>query len=230
MRNVFLLIILFLVSCSNIFAQNCESTHFKYRKYGETYYAKVNTLCEGNPNDTIALVSIYKGEKIIKEYKLNQLVCKFNVTHSTLGFRWFFSDKSFKLKNNILSLTTFELVTYHFDLISGEITSKKKNEKIIEKSIYAYGKIKCLGNNTYELDICHLVYGKVENSKIQFKADKSTFFQTDYSTVLINEGILVKTDFDIHKIMLNACTFDLIQLEKQQGTYIEGKYECEKQE
>jgi hypothetical protein len=229
MRNVFLLIILFLVSC-NIFAQNCESTHFKYRKYGETYYAKVNTLHGGSPNDTTSLISIYKGKILIKEYKLSQLICKFNVETSTLGFRWLFNDKSFRLSKNILSLTTFELVTYNIDIINGEIISKKKSEKITTKSIYAYGKIKNIGSGIYELDICHLVYGKVENSKIRFKADKSTLFQTDYSTVLVNEGVLMKIDFDIHKIMLNACTFDLIQLEKQQGIYIEGKYECKQKE
>jgi hypothetical protein len=154
--------------------------------------------------DNPLVLRFYLDGKLIKSYKLDQLLINpTNVTQSVSHFQWLLDFPQKITSTEELSLTTNELVTYKFSLSNGNILQRKQDERLTGNAIYAFGKITKLKNETYEMDVLCLIYGKIpDNRKIIFKtAPNSILSNSYYDSLIVKNGELIAKI----NLSLNVC-------------------------
>jgi hypothetical protein len=93
-----------------------------------------------------------------------------------------------------MSLTTFELYTFRFELATGRITQKELHPSVKENSFLVDGEVKPLRQKVYEITVSHRVYGNIpENGKVIFTSDKQ--LASSRQAVLITDGKYVNVDY-----------------------------------
>lgn len=153
------------------------------------------------------VMSFYRDGGLVKKYKLGELVNAETVTYSVSHFYWFTGKDWETMADSKLSFMTLELVHYTFDVNTGEILKKETDPILKNDDLYIYGKIKWLKNDSYEMEVCHVVQGEIpQNGKVKFEVPDGIRFigGGDYATIIIRDGkmLLEKENF-----ILNACNY-----------------------
>lgn len=194
------------------------------------YVVIVNDWPPEQADDSLDLIQIYRRGKLIRNYKLSDLLkCGFNISSSVGHFDWTWGKVKVNFLSKRIDFQTSELVAYKINLRNGVIADKQLNTNITDNSLLVYGKVFGEGNGKYRLEICHRVYGKVDSSGIvRFKSDYK-FHGGWYYTVLINDGQetrIRKGLNDLHDLKLNSCTFEFEKLEIEPKQVGFGNINC----
>lgn len=150
------------------------------------------------------VLSFYRAGKLLKTYTLGELLNDIgNIESSVSHFTWFFGIPS--LKKEKLNFKTYELVDYTFDMETGSLINKERDEALNGDALYIYGKMKNLGNGFYEMKVCHRIQGIIpKNGVVKFEAvGPDRFLTNHYSTVIVKGGRLVAEP----SVILNSCNY-----------------------
>lgn len=178
---------------------------------------------------SLPLLEFYKEGELIRKYTMGELLCSvYSITSSSSHF-WWFDAGVFLPEHQTYSFTTFELNRYLFDITTGNIVSKTLHPSVNRQSLLVYGEIRKTNKNTYEMEVCHRVYGEVpETGKVQFFCKQLDKFN-HYQTVLINNGKYTDTGYNLKGWFLNQCHYlEEKELSKEQfeKEYKERKNDC----
>jgi hypothetical protein len=154
------------------------------------------------------VLSFYsKGEKT-KSYKLSTFMATSEfITFSVSHFHWLFNTESsynpFTIKDKNMTLQTYELNNFVFDIESGELLSNERDKSLSNGEIYVFGKVKTLGGNNHEILVTCSIYGSIpKGTKVKFTSDKIRWDGSGFSeSLVIKDGKLV----DRKNIIFNAC-------------------------
>jgi hypothetical protein len=156
------------------------------------------------------MLLFFRNGVLTKKYLLDDLLKDTsNITESVSHFSWLVNDDRLTLKNGKISLTTYELTHYEFDLPTGEIISQSMDSLIGSDTIYVYGPVKKKTESQYEIEVCHRIYGKIPpTGVIYFEADpqKMRGYRLEHPqhlTVIINDGKCVA----VKPFILNQCNY-----------------------
>ncbi len=155
---------------------------------------------EKNPE----VLLFYNNGKKVKGYKINDLLENANiVTVSSSHFKWLLRDADFSIKDSRIKLTTFEMNHLTFNIESGDIFTKKRDEVLSGNTLYVFGKITNLGGDEHEIEVICAIYGNIEKgNKVKFSSDKIRWEGSGFlETLIIKDGKLV----DTKGIILNSC-------------------------
>ena len=156
------------------------------------------------------MLLFFRNGVLTKKYLLDDLLKDTsNISESVIHFSWLVNDDRPAIKNGKISLMTYELTHYEFDLLTGEIISQSMDPLIGSDAIYVYGPVKKKTESQYEIEVCHRVYGNVPpTGVIHFEADpqKMRGYRLErplYLTVIINDGKCVA----VKPFILNQCNY-----------------------
>jgi len=155
--------------------------------------------------DDLDVLLFYRNGSQVKKYCLRDLLKDAaNVESSVSHFQWFF-NQTLSVNDGRLRFKTFELVSYEFDALSGELLKKVSTADLTEDSVYVYGKITKLGGGRFEIDVCRQIRGNVPpGGKISFAAPDEAFVRTySYHTIIISKGNFVARE----GVLLNSCNY-----------------------
>src|SRR5262245_27996582 len=108
------------------------------------------------------MLLFFRNGVLTKKYLLDDLLKDTsNITESVSHFSWLASDDRPSIKNGKISLMTYELTHYEFDLLTGDIISQSTDPLIGSDTIYVYGSVKKKTVSQYEIEVCHRIYGNV---------------------------------------------------------------------
>ena len=166
----------------------------------------VDDWSQRDASDDLEVLSFYRQGKVIKQYTLKQLLTNAdNIESSVSHFSWFFKSRNLVIKDSQISLTTFDLVNYTFDITNGEILKKQRDAILSDGALYVYGSIKESGKGLYEMAVCHVVQGKVPaNGKVSFTVEKDKQNALwNHVTAVIKDGKLIA----VKPVMFNSCNY-----------------------
>ena len=166
----------------------------------------IDDFSEREATEDLDVLLFYDEGKLIKKYTLGELLNDTeNIERSVSHFRWFFFPNKLRIEASKLTLKTFELFNYTFDIKTGEILKKERDPILTDDSLYIYGMLKNLGNSRYEIEVCHVVQGTIpKKGKVQFEVLENTkFFMNNVTTVIIRKGELVAQN----GLILNSCNY-----------------------
>ncbi len=141
------------------------------------------------------LIFYINGSKITA-YKLNEVIdnLKF-ISESASHFRWLYgNEKTFSIKDSKINLTTFEMNNFTFEVETGKILKKERDEILSGDAIYVYGTVKGLGGDKHEIEVGCVIYGSVKKgSKILFDSKKYRWEEGNEfnETLIIKDGKLI---------------------------------------
>lgn len=181
------------------------------------YLIVIDDYSVENPSPELKVLEFYAEGKHLNSYALGELLCSYlNISESVSHFDWFADyklvnapDMKFNYDFGKLIITTYELISYTFDVKTGEILKKELSPAVNKSSALVYGDVRYLGKESYEISVCHRVYGKVpKNGIIKFTSNKRIDWNTGSSqTVLLNNGKYTETGFNMQYWILNQCRF-----------------------
>ena len=160
-----------------------------------TYIVEIDDFSESNWEDDPIVLAFYREGILTKSYRLSDLLKnKYNITVSVSHFFWFPEDQILKINNGEFKIKTYELVNYTFDITTGNIKEKFTDAELTPDAIYAYGQVKEIGSNLYEMDIVNLIQGKSPpDNKLIFRTNNLlTGINNFYYTLIVKDGYLVK--------------------------------------
>lgn len=166
----------------------------------------VDDYSEGEPSKDLAVLLFFREGKQIKTYMLGELLNDAsNISSSVSHFTWFFPRELLSINDSKITLTTYELAQYSFDIETGKVIKKERDVALSDGALYIYGKVRNLGKGRYQMEVCHLVQGAVpESGKVEFEATGENVFRDDsYYTVIVRDGRLVTKK----GITLNSCNY-----------------------
>lgn len=142
------------------------------------------------------LLFFCNGKKT-QAYKINELVSDIKfVMYSVSHFIWLLDyGKELRIENSKLALKTHELNTYLFNIETGEILEKQRDERLSGDAIFASGIVSGDKGNEYQFKIICLIYGQTpETNPITIVSDKLKFEGDEfYETLLIKNGKLIES-------------------------------------
>lgn len=160
-----------------------------------SYVVEIDDFSESYwEDDPIVLAFSTKGI-LNNSYRLSDLLNnKYNISISVSHFFWFPEDQELKINDGEFKIKTYELVNYTFDITTGKIKVKFTDPELTLDAIYAYGEIKEIGNNLYEMDIVNLIQGKSPpDDKLIFRTiNPLTGINGFHYTIIVKNGYLVK--------------------------------------
>lgn len=151
----------------------------------------------------------YQNGTLKKKYLLGDLLKdQSNVSASVSHFWWMITEKHF-VRDGKLTFKTLELVDYEIDCLTGEIISQKLDPLIDAKTIYAYGEVSLVSEQTYEMRVCHRAYGEIPASgKFRFtdEGNKLAKFHKQlprHMTLIIKDNSCA----EVMSYWLNSCNY-----------------------
>jgi hypothetical protein len=166
----------------------------------------IDDYSEREPAEIPEVLIFYQNGKKIAAYKLDELLDnpKF-IMRSASHFRWLYrNEKAFSINDAKLNLTTFEMNDLVFDVETGRILKKDRDEILSGEAIYVFGKVKGLGGDNHEIEVLCVIYGAVKKGdKIQFRSEKYKWEAGFgfYDTLIIKDGKLA----DKKGVIFNVC-------------------------
>lgn len=178
----------------------------------------IDDYSASEPKKDLDVLIFYREGKLVKKYTLGEILDDIdNITHSASHFRWEFSEKPLAVVNSKLKFKTYELISYTFDINSGEILKKEKDPILSGDAIYVYGEIKKLEKNRYQMKVCHLVQGSIpETGLIEFEASQKEYLydgvyysvaDLDFfspNSIVIKDGKMVEW---LPRLKLGSCNY-----------------------
>lgn len=165
----------------------------------------VDDYSEQKREENPEVLLFFRNGKKIKSYNLKDLINdKKFVSYSVSHFRWLITGKeSLKIEDSTFNLTTHEFYNYLFDIETGEIIQKERDELLSGDAIYAYGSVSGNGGKEHQFRIECIIYGKIpDNGTVKFESEKIRFNGGSfYQTLLIKNGKLIKNYY----INMNNC-------------------------
>ena len=178
------------------------------------FISTVDDYSDWYPTNTLTVLSFYTDGELVKSYSLEDLLEDVdNISHSASHFGWVYmhNRSDFKIDGSSLSIKTYEGTAYTFNLEDGSIRRKIVDPEKSKGALYVYGDIQEIGENRYEMDIWHRVWGEVpDTQKIVFEVDpkaitasnrKYVFEKGGVISCVLNGGKLVHTS----DILFNEC-------------------------
>ena len=115
------------------------------------------------------VLSFYNKTGSVTRYRLGDVLSERQcVSSSASHFRWLL--RSPRTDGNLITLTTYELVTFTFNMITGELLSRAADPRLSAGAVYVYGPVTPLGHHRYEVEVvCPLSDGSRCHQAIEFK-------------------------------------------------------------
>jgi hypothetical protein len=182
--------------------------------------AVVDDYSSALPADSLEVVSFYHLGNKVRGYRLDQVLCSTNnISSSASHFRWF-AHLRFLPGQQQLTLTTYELTSLTFNLTTGALASQQRSPLLTKTAQLVYGEVKRVGTGTYDMSVCHRVYGQVPpNGHVRF-ASKHPL--RGYVTVLVDNGQHVAGEKTTNWI-LNECSYRYRLEQKRSSTPVDTK-------
>lgn len=143
----------------------------------------------------------YEKGKLVKSYKLKDLLndtC--NVSKSIWHTTWCLDDFDFSDNESHLSVSTYEMTDFVFDLKTGKIIKKQEPDNCDSESLIVCGEFYKGSGDQVNMKIKKYIKGKLQkNNQITFKT-KHFGLGTHRQVVLIKNGVDVTPEKYIGKI------------------------------
>lgn len=171
---------------------------------GESVIA-IDDYSEQEPENNSDVLIFYRNGKQIKTHKLKEVIedIKF-VSQSVSHFRWLFKNqKEFSVADSKINLTTFEMNNLVFDIETGNLLKKEKDELLSDDAVYVFGKVKGLGGDKHEIEVECVIYGQAkQGEKILFNSKEFRWEGSGFDeSIIIKNGTLVSKK----RIVFNRC-------------------------
>lgn len=165
----------------------------------------VDDYSEQQPEDNSEVLSFYHNGNRIKVYKLNEVFddIKF-ISQSVSHFRWLFrNQQNFSIIDSKINLTTFEMNNLVFDIETGSLLKKEKDQMLAGDAIYVFGKVKGLNGDRNEILVECSIYGKAQKGeKILFSSKEFGWEGSGFDeSLIIKDGKLISKK----GILFNRC-------------------------
>lgn len=176
------------------------------------YVVAIDDYSEEEPEVNPDVLIFYKNGNRIKAYKLNEVFDDISfISQSVSHFRWLFRDqKDFSIDDSKLKLTTFEMNNLVFDVETGNLQKKQKDEILSDGAVYVFGEVKGSGSYNHEITVKCVIYGNAEKGeKILF--DTKEFRQEGkgrrWEGSGFNESLIIKDGklLAVKGILFNRC-------------------------
>jgi hypothetical protein len=171
--------------------------------------AVVNDWSTAPPVDALEVLAFYQRGRKTRSYHLAELLCStYNVSKSVGHFSWL-DTMEFEPAQAVLRLKTYELRTLSFDARHGTLTSNELHPLVTPTAFLGYGRIRKLGPDAYELEVCQRIHGPVPaTGKIPFTSSFEP--ELPYQVLLIDQGRLVAPELT-YGWLLNQCAYQAEQ-------------------
>jgi hypothetical protein len=165
----------------------------------------VDDYSEQEREENPKILLFFRNGKEIKSYNLKDLISdKKFVSYSASHFRWIIrSESSLKIEDSKIKLKTHEFYNYSFNIDTGELVQKERDELLTGDAIFAYGSVSGDGGKEHQFRIECIIYGKIpKNGIVKFESEKIRFDGGSfYQTLLIKNGKLIEN----YEIIMNNC-------------------------
>jgi len=123
----------------------------------------VDDSSDRRPRKDLDLLLFYRDGKLIRTVRMDELLRdSSNISSSVSHFKWFFGARQpLSISDGRLRLETFELVSYEFDIATGQTLRQQVDPILSPGAVYVYGELEKLGGNRYAVKVCQLAYGKL---------------------------------------------------------------------
>lgn len=139
--------------------------------------------------------------RVIKTYKLSELMDPRFVLESTSHFRSFDTTKKLTIQNSKLELKTLDLFHYVFDAKSSDLLQKTSDKALDGDAVYVNGTVTEIRPGDYQIIVeCSVRGNSTAGTTIQFKADGMRNFSNPESLIIRNGVMLARTH-----MRFNAC-------------------------
>lgn len=147
----------------------------------------------------------YQGGRKIKAYKLGELLDdrKF-ISVSVSHFRWLFrGEKEFSIDGPALTLTTFELNNYAFDVKTGAVLKKERDAILSGDAVYVFGRVEGFGGEKHEIEVLCVISGDAAGKdRIYFESGERRWEGRGfYEALVIKKGKLAA----VKGVNFNVC-------------------------
>ncbi|MBF9142585.1 hypothetical protein [Hymenobacter properus] len=161
----------------------------------------------GIPFYNYGVLSFYERGRKIKEYVLHDFLCSCgSISSSVSHFRWFV-DYRFAPLTHSLTISTYELNTFVFDITSGQLLSKRQNPAVTNTSVLVSGLVQKIAHQHYKLTVEHRMHGTVPENGIVTFFSKKKIRPGAYLTLLIDNGQRIDAPGLYEEANLNSGTF-----------------------
>ncbi|MBD2724569.1 hypothetical protein [Hymenobacter armeniacus] len=162
----------------------------------------------GVPFYNYGVLSFYERGHKIKEYVLHDFLCSCgSISSSVSHFSWLTKYRFAPLTNS-LTISTYELNTFVFDVTSGNLLSKRQDTALTTTSVLVSGQVQKTFSQHYELTVSQRMHGVVpENGKVAFTSQKN-LRSGNYYTLLIDNGRRIDAPGLYEDANLNSGTFE----------------------
>jgi hypothetical protein len=168
------------------------------------------------------VLTFYERGRLIRSYTLGDFLCSCgSISSSVSHFDWL-SSYRFSPFPNTLTIATFELNTFVFDITNGQLLTKKPHPAITPSSLLVAGQVQKLAPHQYELTVSHRMHGTVPaNGKVRFTSP-AKLRPGDYLTLLIDQNQHIGAPGLYERSNLNEGSYKYEQKLKQEVEALGG--------
>lgn len=165
----------------------------------------VDDFSERRPAKDLDVLLFYRDGKLIRSVRMGELIQDLsNISSSVSHFQWFFDGPSHSIRDGRLRLETFELVSYEFDIATGQTLRRQVDPALSPGAVYVYGELEKLGGKRYAVKVCQLAYGKLPpGGRVNFEAEPGDLPDRPASwvSVVVKDHKLLR----VLDVILNSC-------------------------
>jgi hypothetical protein len=135
--------------------------------------AVVDDYSEAPWASDVPVLEFYSNGRPLSQFTLGELLSeRLPVSLSASHFTWFIGEP--QVVESTLVLTTYELVTYTFDLKTGQRLSRERDQRLSDDAVYAYGRVSKDSREEYRMEVvCPLSPQIAVGSEIKFRLRES---------------------------------------------------------